>query len=251
MKIVLTFDIERDIPGVFNSYLGVKIGLLRLLEMLEEFSIKGTFFCTGDIIEHLPNYVKKIEHRKHEIACHGLNHERLSLLDYDKCYQIISRNKELLENLCQQSEIIGFRAPYLKAPLFLFKILRNLGFKYDSSISSPKDLKDYQTDNSDFYEFPPSNYNTFFRFPINLRFFFNRIFKKDLIVLYFHPWEAINMKDLIFNKKNPYKKYKTLLFRPDRWVNTGEVFLNRFRSFIGEAISKKVEFVTLKELISD
>ena len=42
MRIALTFDIERDIPGVFNSYLGIKIGLLRILEILEKFNIKGT-----------------------------------------------------------------------------------------------------------------------------------------------------------------------------------------------------------------
>ncbi|GAG55362.1 unnamed protein product, partial [marine sediment metagenome] len=40
MKIVLTFDIERDIPRVFNSYFGVKIGLLKILRMLDEFNIK-------------------------------------------------------------------------------------------------------------------------------------------------------------------------------------------------------------------
>jgi peptidoglycan/xylan/chitin deacetylase (PgdA/CDA1 family) len=251
MRIALTFDIERDIPGVFNSYLGIKIGLLRILEILEKFNIKGTFFCTGDIIEHFPNNVKIIEQKGHEIACHGLNHERLNGINYNECYQLISRNKELLEKNFQQSEIIGFRAPYLRPPQFLFKILMNLGFKYDSSISSPKKLKEYQLEDLDFYEFPPSNYNVFFRFPINLRFLLNRIFKKDLIILYFHPWEAINMKDLIFNQTNPYNKYKNLLFRPDRWINTGNRFLTRLRNFIKEALSNKVEFITLKELISE
>ncbi len=251
MKIALTFDIERDIPGVFNSYLGVKIGLLKLLETLEEFSIRGTFFFTGDVINHLPNSVKLIESQDHEIACHGLNHERLNQINYDDCYQLISQNKELLENLCQHSEVIGFRAPYLKAPLFLFEILKNLGFKYDSSISSIKKLKDYQVNDSDFCEFPPSNFNLFFRFPINLRFFFNKIFRRDLVILYFHPWEAINMKDLVFNQTNPFNKYKNLLFRPDRWINTGDKFLHRLSNFIKEALSKGVEFVTLKNLISD
>jgi len=251
MRIVLTFDIERDIPRVFNSYLGVKIGLLKILKILDEFNIKGTFFCTGDIVEHLPEYVKLIERKDHEIGCHSLNHERLNLLDFNKCYELIYKNKKLLEKLCQHSEIIGFRAPYLKPPLFLLKILANLGFKYDSSITSQRNLKKYQIDDSQIYEFPPSNFNMFFRLPVNIRFLSKWIFKKNLTILYFHPWEAINMKTLIFNHPNLFIKYKNLLIRPDRWVNTGDLFINRLRNFIKEALSKKIEFVTLKDLFID
>ena len=54
MKIVLTFDIERNIPRVFNSYFGVRIGLLKILNFLDELNVNSTFFCTGDITEHLP-----------------------------------------------------------------------------------------------------------------------------------------------------------------------------------------------------
>jgi len=249
MKIVLTFDIERDIPGVFDSFFGVKIGLLKILKILDDFDIKGTFFCTGDITEHLPEYVKLIELKDHEIACHSLNHERLNQLDYNKCYQLIYQNKKLIENLCQYSEIIGFRAPYLKPPLFLLKILADLGFKYDSSINSSRNLKKYQINDCQIYEFHPSNYNIFFRLPINLKFFSKWIFKKNLTILYFHPWEAINMKALFFNQTNLFNKYKNLLIRPDRWANTGDIFINRLRNFIKEALFKKVEFVTLRDLM--
>jgi len=251
MKIVLTFDIERDIPRVFNSYFGVKIGLLKILKILDEFNVKGTFFCTGYIIEHLPEHVKLIEHKDHEIGCHSLNHERLNQLDFNSCYQSIYKNKKLLENLCQHSEIIGFRAPYLKPPLFLLKILANLGFKYDSSISSHRNMKKYKINNSQIYEFHPSNFNVFFRFPVNFQFLSKWIFKKNLTILYFHPWEAIDMKALVFNQINLFNKCKNYLIRPDRWVNTGDTFINRLRSFIKEALSKNVEFVTLKDLIVD
>jgi len=251
MKIVLTFDIEGDIPRVFNSYFGVKIGLLKILKILDEFNIKGTFFCTGNIIKQLPEYVKLIERKNHEIACHSLNHERLNQLDYNKCRQVIYQNKKLIENLCQNSEIIGFRAPYLKPPLFLLKILTELGFKYDSSITTSRNLKKYQIDAYQISEFHPSNSSIFFRFPINLKVLSNWIFKKDLEILYFHPWEAINMKTLIFNQKNLVKKCKNLLIRLDRWIKTGDKFITRLRNFIEEALKKKVEFVTLKDLIND
>ncbi len=143
MKIALTFDIERDIPNFLDTYVGVKVGLLKILKILDNFKVKGTFFCTGNVVEHLPEHIRLIERKGHEIACHGLNHERLDKLNFKKCQEIIYQNKKIIENTCQNSEIIGFRAPKLKTPKFLFRALNNLGFKYDSSIRSPKKLKYY------------------------------------------------------------------------------------------------------------
>jgi len=58
------------------------------------------------------------------------------------------------------------------------------------------------------------------------------------------------MRALIFNQLNLFNKSKNLLIRPDRWINTGDKFINRLRKFIKEAFSEKVEFVTLKDLIN-
>ena len=248
MKIVLTFDIERDIPGVFNSYLGVIIGLKKILDILDEFKIKATFFCTGAILEQLPERITLLERQNHEIACHSLSHERMSRLDYETCFKSIAQNKRLLEEHCQRSEIIGFRAPYLEPPLFLYEILAELGFKYDSSGRPSRKSKNNQYDDSRIIRFPPSNFNAFFRLPLNLRSIFNRIYKRETTILYFHPWEAIDMKTLIYEQKNPSNKYKNLLFRPDRWFNTGDVFIERLRVFITSALSRNLVFTTLKEL---
>ena len=63
MKIVLTFDIERDIPNILNTYYGVKVGLLKILKLLDNFNINATFFCTGHVAEHLPEYIRLIEQK--------------------------------------------------------------------------------------------------------------------------------------------------------------------------------------------
>ena len=73
MKIALTFDIERDNPNFLNTNFGLKIGLLKILKILENFNIKGTFFCTGTVAEQLPEDIRLIERKGHEIACHSLN----------------------------------------------------------------------------------------------------------------------------------------------------------------------------------
>ena len=129
--------------------------------------------------------------------------------------------------------------------------LAELGFKYDSSGSLPEKSKNYQYDNSIILKVPPSKFNAYFRLPLNLRMFYNRIYKREITILYFHPWEAIDMRSLISERKNLFSKYKNLLFRPDRWFNTGETFLNRLRTFISGALSRDLTFTTLKDLVEE
>ncbi len=248
MKIALTFDIERDLPNVLDTYFGVEIGLLKILDILDNFNVKGTFFCTGNVVEHLPEYIRLIEQKGHEIACHGLTHERLNQLDFIKCQDVIYQNKKILEVTCQNSEIIGFRSPYLKPPKFLFEILSNLGFRYDSSIVSPKKLSHYQRDSKRIQEFHPSKYSIYLRLPYP--FLKRKIFKNELLILYFHPCEAINMKNLIRKHASKFETIKNILFRLDRWLHTGNTFLETLRGFIVESLAKKAEFITLKQLIA-
>lgn len=249
MKIALTFDIERDIPNFLNTYYGIEIGLMKILKILDDFNLKATFFCTGNVVKHLPELIKSIDQKEHEIACHGLNHERLTRLNFKECEKVIKQNKKIIEDLCQNSEIIGFRAPYLKPPKFLFKILNNLGFRYDSSLNSYKKLNYYQIDNYTIQEFPPSNLNILFRIPMSYSFLRKWIFKKSLIILYFHPWEAINMKKLMFNQINASNIFKNIFIRPDRWINTGNIFISKIRNFISYSLIKGAEFITLKQLL--
>ena len=247
MRIALTFDIERDIPNFLDTDFGLKIGLHKILNLLDDFQIKGTFFCTGTVIKRTPWVVHLIESKGHEIACHSLNHDRLNKLTFDECKEDIYNNKILIEKRCQNSEIIGFRAPYLKPPKFIFQLLNDLGFKYDSSIKR----KISQAKNFNILEFHPSSFYPFFRLPLIFYFIRKWIFRKDLIILYFHSWEAIDIRSLILNQNNKCNLFKNYFFRLDRWVNTGDSFITRIRKFIREALSRKAEFVTLKQLAID
>ncbi|MFX1392508.1 MAG: polysaccharide deacetylase family protein [Promethearchaeota archaeon] len=251
MKIALTFDIERDIPNVLDTYFGVKVGLLKILKILDDFNIKATFFCTGNVVEHHPESIKLIESKDHEIACHSLNHERLMQLDFKKCQEIIYQNKKIIENTCKNSEIIGFRAPHLRPPKFLFKILHDLGFKYDSSISSPKKLKSYQINDYLIQEFHPSYFNILFRLPMGYSLLRRWIYKKNFIVLCFHPWEAVDIKKLMFTQLSKFEAIKNILLRPDRVGNTGNSFITKFRKFIKESLFKNAEFISLDQLITE
>ncbi|MFX1364615.1 MAG: polysaccharide deacetylase family protein [Promethearchaeota archaeon] len=249
MKITLTFDIERDLPNVLDTYYGIKNGLPKILDLLDMYNIQGTFFFTGSIANKFPNYVRLVERKNHEIACHSLNHRRLRHMNFKECQETISTNKKILEEICVQSIIIGFRAPYLKPHKFLFRILYALGFKYDSSIKF-NHKNDLNILNSyPIREFQPLDISL--RMPFGYNILKRWILKNEFTILYFHPLEIIDTKNLMLKQKSRLRLFRDFFLRPDRWIKTGERFIKKFDRFIQYALMKNAEFVTLRDMINE
>ncbi len=247
MKIALTFDVERDIPNLLDTYNGLEVGLGKIIEILDRFGIKGTFFWNVDAARKFPDILRSLTHNGHEIASHGMYHERLKNLKFEKCKELISQSKKILENL-SNSQIFGFRAPYLKAPNYLFQVLEESGYKYDSSLTKFNKNQEDDIHKYQIKEYPPYNFNFYFRISF-LNFILKRTLKKrEFTVLFAHPWEAIDIKELLKEKTDRKTRMKNLFLRPDRWKNTGEEFLIRFEKFIKEYISKEYKFVILKQI---
>jgi len=247
MKIALTFDVERDIPNLLDTYNGLEDGLKKIIEILDKFEIKGTFFWNVDAARKFPNILRSLVINGHEIASHGMFHERLTNLKYQKCKEIITQSRDILENL-SNTKIFGFRAPYLKPPKFIFQVLEESGYLYDSSLPNFDKNQEFNKDKYQIYEYPPYNFNFYFRISF-LNFLLKRKLKKrELTVLFAHPWEAIDIKKLLKEKTTRKTRMKNLFLRPDRWKNTGDKFLKRFERFIKEYISKEYKFIILKEI---
>lgn len=249
MKIALTFDIEQDLPHVLDTFNGITKGIPRILNLLEKFDLKATFFCTGSVAQNYASYIQLIESNGHEIACHGWNHERLTHLDIEKIYELIKESKLLLEETCENSQVIGFRAPYLSILGNIFEILQKLGFEYDSSITSFKKARELEK-KYNIKEFVPSRKSGYLRFGLSNRHLISPKSQENIIVLYFHPWEFLNMRELILKRTNQLKFMENLLFRPDRWLNTGLPFETKLRDLIDFILSKKIGFITLKQICS-
>jgi polysaccharide deacetylase family protein (PEP-CTERM system associated) len=121
----------------WDSYpLRVEGNTSRILDMLDEFDVKATFFVLGWVAERCPSLVKRIGARGHEIASHGYGHELVYNIGPTRFREDIRKSKGILEDLIG-GRVHGYRAPSYSITgksLWALDILTEEGFTYDSSI---------------------------------------------------------------------------------------------------------------------
>lgn len=105
----------------------------RILQIFEDFGVRATFFVLGEVARWYPDLVRSIHHAGHEIACHGLHHVDLQLLERGQLREQLITAKEILETLIGEP-VLGYRAPNLIIEPWVMGILEELGFLYDSSV---------------------------------------------------------------------------------------------------------------------
>ena len=69
----------------------------RLLDLLDEFDTKATFFCLGWIAERAPELMREIVERGHELASHGYDHQLLPELGAEGFAEDLAKTNEILE----------------------------------------------------------------------------------------------------------------------------------------------------------
>lgn len=109
---------------------------LRILDLLDEFDVKATFFVLGWVAERKPGLVREIASRGHEVASHGYGHRRLCNQTQSEFRDDIRRSKGILEELTG-GEIQGYRAPSYSISrkcLWAYDELIEAGYRYDSSV---------------------------------------------------------------------------------------------------------------------
>ncbi len=108
-----------------------------ILAILERFQVVATFFILGSVAEAEPSLVPLIAAAGHEIASHGWSHRLVTTLQPEEFRDELRRTGDLLEQQCGHRPI-GFRAPQWSlgpATPWAFHILREEGFRYDSSLN--------------------------------------------------------------------------------------------------------------------
>lgn len=108
----------------------------RLIDLFDSRATKATFFILGWVAERLPELVREIHRRGHEVACHGYSHQLVFQQGIDEFRDETLRAKALLEDTLGEP-VRGYRAAsysVTKESLWALDILMEAGFDYDSSI---------------------------------------------------------------------------------------------------------------------
>lgn len=108
----------------------------RILDLLQEAGVRGTFFVLGWIAERQPGLVRAIAAEGHEVACHGYGHRMITRMSRAEFTADVERAKATLEDVSGEA-VIGYRAPtfsVVRETLWSLDVLAEKGFGYDSSI---------------------------------------------------------------------------------------------------------------------
>ncbi len=188
----------------------------KLLETLHRAgNIKATFFILGWVAEKSPELVKEIAANGHEIACHSYSHKLIYNLTEDAFRKDTIKARDILEDITGKA-VVGYRAPsysITKRSSWAFRIIKEAGFKYDSSVfpilhdrygvSDAPRFK-YMVPDCDIIEYPISTSEIFgLRLPVSGGGYFrllpysltkcalSRINKAEKLpfMFYIHPWE--------------------------------------------------------------
>ena len=238
MRFFLTLDLEEWYhleyvrPHLGKISTTVCKGLGRFLGHLESLNIEMTVFVLAELALEIPDVVRDIAARGHEIACHGLDHELLTKKTPAQFRREAATAKRILEDIAGQP-VLGYRASCFSMDRPQLDSLRELGYKYDASFIrfshhqyyrvldlggfSQTESLVYQKDG--FFEFEAPTLDLFghrlpiagggyFRllpFPVYSYLFTKYILKRQQnFLFYIHPFEVVE-KDVPEISECPWK----------------------------------------------
>jgi polysaccharide deacetylase family protein (PEP-CTERM system associated) len=245
----------------------------RMLELLDRYSVRGTFFVLAWVAERNQKLVREIEAAGHEIASHGYWHRIVYGQTPEEFRADIRRGRDVLQ------DIVGHRITAYRAPSFsitrrstwAIEILAEEGFEIDSSIfpiyhdrygipDAPLEPHRIDTRSGPLWEFPPSvaqvaglrvpvgggGYFRIYPFALSAALL-RRIHRRDRrsFMFYIHPWEIDpeQPRVAVNSRLSRFRHYFNLRGTEARLAKLFERF--RFAP-VGEIIGEQIEAASTK-----
>ena len=206
--------IERNFWDRFESRL--ERSTHTTLDLLDQYETKATFFVLGWVAEQLPELIREVADRGHEVASRGFYHRNIRELTRDEFRDDLARTREALESATGR-RVLGHRVAdgwFQPDDLWTLDVLAEEGYAYDSSVfpmfrsyaDQPwrRTVHQLETPTGPIWEVPPSTCNVLgWRLPIAGGNYFRQLphtLVKRLVrswdrhesapfVMYFHTWE--------------------------------------------------------------
>lgn len=145
IAVMLAFDLDAEtmwttrgdgnhdhITNLSRGIYGPKQGIPRILQMLDTWNIKATFFIPGVIAQAYPEVVREINRRGHEIGYHGYFHEEFTATTYEEEHATMLRAEQTISRICGQ-KLAGHRAPGGVIHDYSLKLFLEHGYCYSSN----------------------------------------------------------------------------------------------------------------------
>ena len=117
---------------------GTRRGLRRIADVLDDVGVNATFFVPAIALRRYPGESNELLEAGHEIALHGLDHERLSGLAPSREREALLMGVQIFENVLGRKPK-GFRAASFDPSNLTVPLLDEFGFTYDSSLMADDD----------------------------------------------------------------------------------------------------------------
>jgi len=165
IQAVLSFDVDAETPilvegrrhaenaGVMSHQAyGARVGVPRILDLLQEYRLPATFFVPGLTAERHPDAVEQILAAGHEVGHHSYAH--FSPIDQDEAAERADFERAL-ESLARfDVEPKGFRCPSWEPRWRTPALVAEYGLAYDSSLMDSDRPYLLQTGSGDIVELP-------------------------------------------------------------------------------------------------
>lgn len=225
-------DVEQDCPPYLTTTRGMSEGMPRILDLLGELNVRGTFFTTGEMARRFPAIIQRLVNEGHELASHGDLHRDFTTLTREEASEELRASCETLRAF---APVISFRAPYLRFPANYLSLLVEHGLRIDSSIARYKFGACHQPVEPPpgLTRIPASATSSVLRLPGMIR----RPWLGSLtrpIVIFIHPWEAVD--------------FRRSTLRRDCRFRTGEPALRAWRDVITDLRERGASFMRLDEI---
>jgi len=117
---------------------GSRVGVPRILKLLEKYDVRATFFVPAVAALLHPDEQREIARAGHEIGMHGWIHELNSVLPREVERDLMMRTRDTLERITG-TQPSGLRTPSWDFSPNTLGIEREMGLLYDSSLMADED----------------------------------------------------------------------------------------------------------------
>ena len=271
---VFTMDVEdfsdTECVSGFGQRADVDLldGFDEYIRLLDKYQIKSTLFTVGTLIPKVADRLKSHIRNGHRLALHSYAHVAPMDVEIPRFREQTREAKEQMSRLFD-TEVEGYRAPCFSMDKERLEVLRDLGFRYDSShlgflkanhtvrldLSSFRKLREGIFCSDGFYEFGLSRQKVLgAEFPIsgggyvrlsNWEFIkaliLQYIRRNSYYVFYLHPFELTKRKIPFFKELKSYDKFY-LRYGISTYRRRVEWIIRMLRKF-------GYRFVTFEELV--